>query len=421
MKPMKMKTAMGLKNGERLLVALDVGTSTTVAIVGRPTENEVIEVLGLGTYPSSGLKKGIVVNIEETVNAIRCAVEEAELMAEVHVSGVYVGVSGDHTRSFSCEGMAPIRDNEVSQLDLDRAIETAQAMQLPSDQRVLHVLPKDFSIDGQGGVKDPVGMSGYRLHANVHMVTGGVHPINNILKCVKRCNLEIEDIVLEQIAVGAAVLDRDEKELGVCLLDIGGGTTDIAVFSKGTITHTAVIPIAGDHVTNDIAVTLRTPTRNAEEVKLKYGCALRQFAGEEEAIEVQSIAGRVPMRLRRRSLAEVIQPRYEELLKLVRGELCERSLEDVTVAGFVLTGGGAKMEGVVELAESVFNAPVRIGKPGTGITGIADIVNNPVYATGIGLLRFAIESSAVSGHGTRTGSGAGSAWEKMKNWYQKTF
>ncbi len=409
------------KPEEQILTALDIGTSKTAAIVGRTTAGEELEVLGVGTCPSGGLKKGVVINIEETVHSIRRAVEEAEVMAETHIVKVYAGVSGSHIKSLSCEGMASIKDNEVRQSDIEQAIETAQAIQLPADQRVLHVLPRHFSIDGQGGIKDPIGMSGYRLHANVHMVTGAVHPINNIIKCIRRCKLDIADIVLEQIASSQAVLDKDERELGVCLLDIGGGTTDIAVFSKGTVMHTAVIPIAGDHVTNDIAVTLRTPTKNAEEIKLKYGCALKQFAGEEERIEVPSIADRPPTSLRRRSLVEVIQPRYEELFKLVRQELGEKGLENLIPAGFVLTGGSAKIEGARELAESVFNAPVRIGKPCTGITGLADIVNNPIHATGIGLLRFAETASAGSGSGGPLGVGVGSAWGKFKNWFQRNF
>ena len=415
------RKAMGIKSEERILVALDIGTSKVAAIVGKVTEDNKIEVLGIGTCPSSGLKRGVVVNIEETVESIHSAVEEAELMAEIRIGEVYVGISGKHIKSFNCEGMAPIKDNEVGQLDIDRAIETAQAMQLPADQRVLHVLPRDFSIDGQPGIKNPIGMSGYRLHANVHMVTGEVHPINNIIKCVRRCKLEIADIVLQQIASGQAVLDADESELGVCMLDIGGGTTDIAVFSKGTVTHTVVIPIGGDHVTNDIAVTLRTPTKHAEEIKLKYGCALKQFAGEDETIEVESIAGRPPTRLRRRSLAEVIQPRYEELFNLVRKELREKALEDLTVAGFVLTGGSSKIEGILELAESVFNAPVRIGRPQDNIKGLLDIVNNPIYATGIGLLHFAVETSPATGRSGELGIGVGSVWGKFKNWFQRNF
>ena len=418
MRGIRMK-AMGGRAEERTLVALDIGTSKTAAIVGRTREVDGIEVLGIGTCPSSGLKRGVVINIEETVNSIRTAVEEAELMSELAISEVHVGVSGSHVRSFSCEGMAPIKDNEVSQVDIERAIETAQAMQLPADQRVLHVLPRDFSIDGQGGIKNPVGMSGYLLHANVHMVTGEVHPINNVVKCVKRCNLEIADIVLEQIASARAVLDSDESELGVCLLDIGGGTTDIAVFSKGTVTHSAVIPIAGDHVTNDIAVTLRTPTKNAEEIKLKYGCALRQFAGEEETIEVPSIADRPSTRLRRRSLAEVIQPRYEELFNLVREELEEKGLDSLTVAGFVLTGGSSKIEGVTELAADVFSAPVRVGRPGNGFSGLTEMVKNPVYATGTGLLRFAGETSPAAARDLHSGFSA--LWKGARNWFQRNF
>ena len=414
MKPISMKTE------ERRLVSLDIGTSKTAVIVGAVTADD-IEVLGVGTCPSSGLKKGVVVNIEETVDSIRRAVEEAELMSEMRIGAVHVGISGSHVRSFSCEGMAPIKDGEVSQLDIERAIETAQAMQLPADQRVLHVLPKDFSVDGQKDIKNPVGMSGYRLHANVHMVTGEKHSIDNVTKCVKRCNLDIEDIVLEQVASAQAVLGDDERDLGVCLLDIGGGTTDIAVFSKGTIAHTMVIPIAGDHVTNDIAVTFRTPTKSAEEIKMKYGCAMKQFAGEEETIEVMSVAGRPPTSLRRRSLAQVIQPRYEELFALVLENLKEQGMDTLTVAGFVLTGGSARIEGVVELAESVFNAPVRVGKPHAGITGLTDVVNNPIYATGVGLLCHAAAVSELADRGRQFHPDFGSIWGRFRRWFQENF
>ena len=411
---------MRIKPEARMLVALDIGTSKTAVIVGRAHEEGEIEVLGIGTCPSNGLKRGVVVDIEETVDSIGAAVEEAEATAELSIREVHVGVSGSHIRSFSCEGMAPIKDNEVSQVDIERAIETAQAMQLPSGQRVLHVLPRDFSIDGQGGIKNPIGMSGYRLHANVHMVTAEVHPVNNIIKCVKRCNLEIADIVLEPLASGRAVLDTDESELGVCLLDIGGGTTDIALFNRGTATQTAVIPIAGDHVTNDIAMTLRTPTKNAEEIKLRYGCALKQFASEDETIEVPSIADRPPTRLRRCSLAEVIQPRYQELFSLVCKELAEKELDGLTVAGFVLTGGSSKIEGVADLAAGVFSAPVRIGRPGSGIRGLTDMVENPIYATGIGLLLFANDASLASGS-DKSQSGFGSVWRGVRSWFQRNF
>ena len=411
---------MSIKSDEKIIVALDIGTSKTAAIIGRVVD-ENIEVLGIGTRPCEGLKKGVVVNIEATVDSIHGAVEEAELTADIKISTVYVGVSGSHIRSFSCEGMAPISNSEVSEADIERAIETAKAMQLPADQQVLHVLSKDFSIDGQSGIKDPVGMSGYRLQANVHMVTGEVHPIKNITKCVQRCGLKISEIILEQLASGKAVLDSDENELGVCLLDIGGGTTDIVVFRNGAVAHTAVIPVAGDHVTNDIAVTLRTPTKNAEEIKLKYGCALKQFTREDETIEVPSMADRPSKPFRRCLLAEVIQPRYEELFNLVRKELRDKALEDLIVSGFVLTGGSSKMEGVSELAENVFNAPVRIGKPSANIIGLTDIVSNPIYATGIGLLCFASEKSFISERNKDLQLNVDLTWRKFKQWLQSHF
>jgi len=304
-----------------MLTALDIGTSKVAVIVGDVVGDD-IEILSVGSCLSKGMKKGVVINIEEMVDSIRRAVEEAELMAECKVSSVYVGVAGSHIQSLNCHGAAPIRDGEVSRADIGNAIETAQAIQIAGDQQVLHILPRDFTIDGEQGIKDPIGMSGYRLEATVHLITGGAHPIQNIAKCVRRCGLEVASFVLEPIASSLAVLTPDERELGVCLVDIGGGTTDIAVFTRGAVVHTAVIPIAGDHVTNDIAVTLRTPTKSAEEIKLKYGFALKRHADESETVEVPGLSAEKPAtRIRRQMLAEIIEPRYEELFSLVRREL----------------------------------------------------------------------------------------------------
>ncbi|HAC26779.1 MAG TPA: cell division protein FtsA, partial [Marinobacter hydrocarbonoclasticus] len=314
---------------ENMIVGLDIGTSKVVAIVGKRKMDGTIEVVGIGSHPSRGLKRGVVVNIETTVQAIQRAVEEAELMAGCRIHSVYAGIAGSHIKSLNSHGIVAIRDREVTQADIDRVIDAAQAVAIPADQKILHILPQEFVIDNQEGIKEPMGMSGVRLEAKVHLVTCAVNAAQNIEKCVKRCGLEVDDIILEQLASSHAILTEDEKELGVCVVDIGGGTTDIAVFTGGAIRHTAVIPIAGDQVTNDIAMALRTPTQNAEEIKIKYACALTQLAGAEETIKVPSVGDRAPRDLSRQALAEVVEPRYEELFTLVQSELRRSGFEDL--------------------------------------------------------------------------------------------
>jgi cell division protein FtsA len=342
---------MSRKTERNLIVGLDIGTSKVVAIVGEITSDRQIEVIGIGSHPSRGLKKGVVVNIESTVQSIQRAVEEAELMAGCEIHAVYAGIAGSHVRSLNSHGIVAIRNKEVTPDDVERVIDAARAVAIPADQKILHILPQEFIIDNQEGIREPVSMSGVRLEAKVHIVTGAESAAQNIVKCVQRCGLVVEDVVLEQLASSYAVLTDDEKDLGVCLVDIGGGTTDIAVFSSGAIRHTAVIPIAGDQVTNDIAVSLRTPTHYAEEIKMKFACALSQLANADETIEVPSVGDRPPRRLARQTLAEVVEPRYEELFGLIREELRRSGFEEVIAAGVVLTGGSAKMEGAVELAE----------------------------------------------------------------------
>ncbi len=354
---------MAKRDERKLLVGLDIGTSKVVAIVGELSPEDRLEVIGIGSCASRGLKRGVVVNIESTVQSIQRAVEEAELMAGCEINSVFTGIAGSHVRSLNSHGIVAIRDKEVSQSDVERVIDAARAVAIPADQRILHVLPQEFIIDAQEGIREPVGMSGVRLEAKVHLVTGAVSAAQNIVKCVQRCGLTVEDVVLEQLASSYAVLTEDERELGVCIVDMGGGTTDIAVFFGGAIQHTAVIPIAGDQVTNDIAVSLRTPTQYAEEIKIKYACALSQLANPDETIEVPSVGDRPPRRLARQTLAEVVEPRYEELYQLVRDELRRSGFEELIAAGIVLTGGSSKMEGAVELAEEVFHTPVRLGVP----------------------------------------------------------
>ena len=407
------------KNSDKnLIVGLDIGTSNVAAIVGEITPDGTIDVIGIGTNSSRGLKKGVVVNLESTVHSIQRAVEEAELMAGCQIHSVFVGIAGSHISSLNSSGVVGIKESEVIPSDIERVIDAARAVVIPADQKILHIMPQEFIIDGQEGIKEPVGMAGIRLEAKVHIVTGAVSAAQNIIKCVRRCGLEVGDIILEQLASSSSVLTDDEKELGVCLVDIGGGTTDIAVFCDGFIRHTAVIPIAGDQVTNDIAVALRTPTQHADEIKLKYACALTQLVQEDEMIDVPSIGDRPARKISRGNLAEIIEPRYEELMMLVQAELRRSGYEDIVAAGIVLTGGSAKVEGLVELAEEVFHMPVRLGYP-QYVSGLSEVVRNPIYATSVGLLLFGQQNSVASGGEVKNGFEA--MWEKMKSWFQGNF
>jgi cell division protein FtsA len=412
---------MSKRGDKNLIVGLDIGTSKVVAIVGEINDDGGIEVVGIGSHPSRGLKRGVVVNIESTVHSIQRAVEEAELMAGCDIHSVYTGIAGSHIRSLNSHGIVGVRDKEVSAGDVDRVIDAARAVAIPADQKILHILPQEFLIDNQGGIREPVGMSGVRLEAKVHMVTGAESAAQNIVKCVQRCGLEVDDIVLEQLASSYSVLTDDEKELGSCIVDIGGGTTDIAVFLGGAIQHTSVIPIAGDQVTNDIAVSMRTPTQYAEEIKIKYACALSQLANPDETIEVPSVGERPPRRLARQTLAEIVEPRYEELFGLIRDELRRSGFEELIAAGVVITGGSAKMEGAVELAEEVFHMPVRLGSP-QYVEGLMDVVRNPIYATGVGLLLYGFESmSRRTTRGAPISSNLGDVWDRMKSWFSGQF
>lgn len=409
-------------NDSKMIVGLDIGTSKVVAIVGAITPEGQLEVVGIGSHRSNGLKKGVVVNIESTVMSIQRAIEEAELMAGCQINSVYAGIAGSHIRSLNSHGIVAIRDREVFPQDLERVIDAAQAVAIPADQKVLHILPQEFLIDEQDGVKEPLGMSGVRLEAKVHLVTCAVNASQNIEKCIRRCGLEVEDIILEQLASSYAVLTEDEKELGVCVVDIGGGTTDIAVFKDGAIRYTGVLPIAGDQVTNDIAMALRTPTPNAEEIKIKYACALAKLTSPDETIKVPSVGDRQPRDLSRQALAEVVEPRYDELFTLVQSELRRSGYEDLLAAGIVLTGGTSKMEGVVELAEEIFHMPVRLGSP-QNIRGLTDIVNNPIYSTGVGLLIYGMKQQHERGGYSQTGNKEtqGGFFTRLKKLFQSNF
>jgi cell division protein FtsA len=412
---------MAKRSDRNLLVGLDIGTSKVVAIVGEIKADGALEIIGIGSHPSRGLKRGVVVNIESTVQSIQRAVEEAELMAGCEIHSVYAGIAGSHVRSLNSHGIVAIKDKEVVQGDVERVIDAAKAVAIPADQKILHVLPQEYVIDAQEGIRDPIGMSGVRLEAKVHIVTGADSAAQNIVKCVQRCGLSVDDIVLEQLASSHAVLTEDEKDLGVCVVDIGGGTTDIAVFGGGAIRHTAVIPIAGDQVTNDIAVSMRTPTQYAEDIKIKFACALSQLANPDETIEVPSVGDRPPRRLARQTLAEIVEPRYEELFALVRDELRRSGFEEQVATGIVLTGGTAKMEGAIELAEEVFHMPVRLGVP-QHVTGLVDVVSNPIHATGVGLLLYARTTLAQQRSAPPLlGGGMKNIIERMRTWFQGNF
>jgi cell division protein FtsA len=407
------------RDTRNLIVGLDIGTSKVVALVGDLLPDGRLEIIGMGSHESRGLKKGVVVNIESTVSAIQRALEEAELMADCKIQRVHVGIAGSHIRSFNSTGMVAIKDKEVTPLDVERAVETARAMPIPTDQQVLHILTQEFLIDGQDGIREPLGMSGVRLEVKVHIVTGAVSAAQNVVKCVRRCGLEVADLCLQPLASSIAVLSEDERELGVALVDIGGGTTDIAIFREGAIRHTAVIPIAGDQITNDVAMALRTPTPEAELVKIRHGCALRQLADPAETIEVPGLGDRPPRSLSRQTLAEVIEPRVEELYTLVQQVLRQSGFEELLSSGVVLTGGSSVMQGMAELGEEIFHMPVRLGVPRyTG--GLADVVQSPRYATVMGLLaegRAQLERGILA---RQTGSFRGTL-RRMRQWFQSNF
>ena len=376
-----------------MVVGLDIGTSKVVAMVAELGDDGQLQVVGIGAQESRGLKRGIVANIESTVLSIKRAIEEAELMADCKINAVTVSMGGNHISSMNSHGIVAIQAGEVSELDLERVIDAARAVALPSGQKILHILPQEYVIDGQEGIQDPLGMAGVRLEVKVHIVTCALNVSQNIVKCVSRCELNVDDIVLNALASSYAVLTDDEKELGVCLVDMGGGTIDVAVFTAGAIRHTAVIPVAGDQVTNDIAMALRTPTVHAEDVKVRYACALAQLTDLSESIKVPSVGDRPARDLSRQALADVVQPRYEELYTLVQAELRRSGYEELIAAGMVLTGGTAQMEGAVELAEEIFHMPVRLAKPHKA-QGPSGLLDNPTYSTCVGLLNYALQAGS---------------------------
>ncbi len=395
---------MSKKNNQSLVVGLDIGTSKIVAIVGEVHADGTVEVVGIGSHPSRGLKRGVVVDIESTEQSIQRAIEEAELMSGCEINSVYAGITGNHIRSLNSRGVVGVKDREVSEGDVDRVLDSARAVSVSADQQIIHVLAQEYIIDEQDGIRQPIGMAGVRLEVLVHVVTAARAAVQNITKCIQRCGLVADDLILQQLASSQAVLTEDEKDLGICLVDMGAGTTDISVFRQGAIRHTCCIPIAGDQATNDIAVALRTPTQHAEDIKIQYACALEQLTKSDETIQVPSVGDRGTRKLTRRTLAQVVEARYRELFSLVRDELRRSGFENMVPAGLVLTGGAAKLEGAVELAEEIFHMPVRLGAP-RNVTGLSDVVNNHIYATGVGLLLYGSRELSGAIRSVKSGQG----------------
>ena len=410
---------MSNKRGDNLIVGLDIGTTKICAIVGNLTD-EGLDIVGIGTSPSKGLRKGVVINIESTVEAIRKALQEAELMAGCEIKSVFAGIAGGHIKGFNSQGVIAIKNREVNKEDIRRVIDAAKAIAIPMDREVIHILPQEFIIDDQDGIKEPLGMSGVRLEAKVHIVTGAVASAQNIIKSCNRADVDVADIVLEQLASSEAVLSPDEKELGVALIDIGGGTTDLAIFVDGAIKHTAVLSLGGNHLTNDIAVGLRTPMAEAEKIKQAYGCCLTAKVGKDETIEVPSVGGREARVLSRQLLAEILEPRVEEIFTLVNRELVKSGFEDLIASGVVITGGTSILPGMPELAEQIFNLPVRRGLP-QEIGGLTDVVNSPIYATGVGLVKYGSRNLQTRNFSIGQEQIFDKVVRRMKEWFGEFF
>jgi len=400
---------------ENLVVGLDIGTTKICAVVGELTDNS-INIIGIGTHPSIGLRKGVVVNIESTVDSIKKAVEEAELMAGCEISSVYAGIAGGHITGFNSRGIVAIKGPEITQQDVEHVIDAARAVAIPMDREVIHVLPQEYMVDEQAGIQNPVGMSGVRLEAKIHIVTGAVTSAHNIVKCANRSGLDVCDIVLEALASGEAVLTEEEKELGTVLLDLGGGTTDLAIFSGKNIKHTFVLALGGNNLTNDIAVGLRAPLQEAEKIKIKYGSCVARNIHSDEMIEVPGMGGRTPRKLPRQILGEILEPRMEEIFTLINREIYRAGQENSIPSGVVLTGGSALLTDVTEIAESVFNLPTRLGKP-MGIGGLVDVVNNPMYATGVGLVLYGAKNQTEKKFRIRDGNIFNRVMNRMKKWF----
>ena len=373
-----------------IIVGLDIGTTKVCAVVGE-VRPDGVEIIGMGSHPSEGLRKGVVINIEHTVNSIKEAVEEAETIAGCEISAVYAGIAGGHVKGFNSHGVIALKEKEVTKKDIDRVIEAASAVAIPMDREVIHTLVQEFIVDEQDGILDPLGMSGVRLEAKVHMVTGAVTSAQNIVKCANRAGLDVCDIILQSLASSEAVLSKEERNLGSAIIDFGGGTTDTAIFSKGSIKHTSVLPLGGDNLTYDIAIGLRTPKLDAEKIKIRYGCGLSSMIGRDETIEVPGVGGRKPRVLSRQILGEILEPRVEEIFSLIYNEMVQSGHEGTISSGVVVTGGSAELPGITEMAEQVFNTPARVGYP-QGMSGLVEIVNKPMYATAVGLVLYGAKS-----------------------------
>jgi cell division protein FtsA len=409
-----------MPRNDQVLVGLDIGTSKIACVVAESLPDGKLDVIGIGTHPSRGLRKGVVVNIESTVESIRLAIEEAELMSGVDIQSVFAGIAGSHIRGYNSHGVVASKGSEVMQEDVERVIDAAKAMNIPADQKILHILPQEYIIDNQDGIREPIGMSGVRLEAKVHIVTGAVSSAQNIVKCCNRCDLDVSDMVLEQIASSEAVLMQDEKDIGVVLVDMGGGTTDIAVFLDGAIRHTAVIPIGGDHLTNDLVIGLRTSAREADQLKKKYGACMTSLVSPEDQIEIPSVGGRAPRPMPRQVMAQILEPRVEEIFEMIKNELQRSGYQELVAAGIVLTGGSSLLDGMIELAEDIFDMPVRLGRP-RGVGGLADVVSSPMYATGVGLILYGqrYRQNLKNTKSTKPNMFA-RAWKRMRSWFGDT-
>ncbi|MBW2574902.1 MAG: cell division protein FtsA [Deltaproteobacteria bacterium] len=406
-----------MQRQENIIVGLDVGTTKICAVVGE-VEGNKINIIGIGTHPSIGLRKGVVVNIESTVESIQKAVEEAELMAGCEISSVYAGIAGGHITGFNSRGIVAIKGPEVTKNDVERVIDAARAVAIPMDREVIHVIPQEFIIDDQGGIQNPVGMSGVRLEAKIHIVTGAVTSAHNIVKCANRSGLDVCDIVLEPLASGEAVLTNEEKDLGAALLDLGGGTSDLAIFFGKNIKHTFVLSLGGNNLTNDISIGLRASQAEAEKIKIKYGTCVTQNISSEETIEVPGMGGRKPRKLPRQILGEILEPRIEEIFTLIKREIFRAGMDNVITSGVVLTGGSSLLHGITDIAESIFDVPSRLGKP-TGISGLIDVVNNPMYATGVGLVLYGARNQPEKKFRIRDSNIFHRIMTRMKRWFKE--
>lgn len=406
-----------MEGQENIIVGLDIGTTKICAVVGEVTGKK-INIIGIGTHPSIGLRKGVVVNIESTVESIQKAIEEAELMAGCEISSVYAGIAGGHITGFNSRGIVAIKGPEVTQQDVDRVIDAARAVAIPMDREVIHVIPQEFIIDEQGGIQNPIGMSGVRLEAKIHIVTGAVTSAHNIVKCANRSGLDVCDIILEPLASGEAVLTDEEKDLGTALLDLGGGTSDLAIFAGNNIKHTFVLSLGGNNLTNDISIGLRASMADAEKIKTKYGTCISRSIGADDTIDVPGMGGRKPRKLQRQILGEILEPRMEEIFSLIKREVFRAGMEKIVTSGVVLTGGTSLLEGVTEVAESVFDLPTRLGTP-RGISGLTDVVNNPMYATGVGLVLYGAKNQPKKKFRIRDSNIFNRIMTRMKRWFKE--